>query len=204
MPRIIPESASHGESGAALLLDVILAETFLCHGMLCILPTFFAWSWRCEGVHAYRRQRLNAWQRAQGFMAQFIEFVGNNWLLSTLWVGLAIALVMLRNKTAGESVSAQQAVMLINRSNAIVVDIRDKKDFDAGHIVDAIHIPLSKLGTRVTELDKHKDGPVIVACRLGPQSVDAVKVLRSAGFTQVLRLSGGMTEWRSQGLPLVQ
>ncbi len=56
----------------------------------------------------------------------------------------------------------------------------------------------------LAELDKHKGVPVIVACRLGPQSVDGVKVLRSAGFTQVLRLAGGMTEWRAQGLPLVQ
>jgi rhodanese-related sulfurtransferase len=114
------------------------------------------------------------------------------------------ALALHRNKTSGESVSAQQAVMLINRSNAIVVDIRDKKDFDAGHIVDAVHIPMTKLSVRVTELDKHKADPVIVACRLGSQSIDAVKVLKSAGFTQVLRLSGGMTEWRAQGLPLVQ
>jgi rhodanese-related sulfurtransferase len=137
-------------------------------------------------------------------MAQFIEFVGNHWILSTLWVGLVVALVLHRNKTSGETVSCQQAVMLINRSNAVVVDIRDKKDFDTGHIVDAIHIPISKLGARVTELDKHKGEPVIVACRLGPQSIDAVKMLKSAGFTNVLRLSGGMTEWRSQGLPLVQ
>ena len=94
--------------------------------------------------------------------------------------------------------------MLINRSNAVVLDIRDKKDFDAGHIVDAIHIPLGKLEGHVTELDKHKAVPVVVACRLGQHSADAVKVLRKAGFTQVLRLAGGMIEWRAQNLPLVQ
>lgn len=137
-------------------------------------------------------------------MAQFIEFVGNHWILSTLWVALIVALALQRTKASGASVSAQQAVMLINRSDAVVVDIRDKKDFDAGHIVDAIHIPLSKLGTRVTELEKYKATPVIVACRLGQHSADAVKVLKSAGFTQVLRLSGGMIEWRAQALPLVQ
>ena len=137
-------------------------------------------------------------------MAQFIEFVGNHWILSTLWVALVTALILHRTKTSGASVSAQQAVMLINRSDAVVVDIRDKKDFDAGHIVDAIHIPLTKLGTRVTEIEKYKAAPVIVACRLGQHSTDAVKVLKSAGFTNVLRLAGGMTEWRAQSLPLVQ
>jgi len=70
-------------------------------------------------------------------MAQFIEFVGNHWILSTLWVALVTALILHRTRTSGESVSAQQAVMLINRSDAVVVDVRDKKDFDAGHIVDA-------------------------------------------------------------------
>lgn len=137
-------------------------------------------------------------------MAQLIEFVGNHWILSSLWVALVVALLVHRNRAAGPSVTAQQAVMLINRSNAILVDIRDKKDFDAGHVVGAIHIPLNKLGTRVTELEKYKTDPVIVACRLGQHSADAVKVLKSAGFAQVLRLSGGMTEWRAQSLPLVQ
>lgn len=137
-------------------------------------------------------------------MAQFIEFVGNNWILATLWVGLVIALVLHRSRSAGESLSCQQAVMLINRSDAVLLDIREKKDFDAGHIVDSVHIPMGKLGGRISELDKYKAKPIIVACRLGQQSADAVKILKSAGFEQVMRLNGGITEWRSDNLPLVQ
>lgn len=137
-------------------------------------------------------------------MAQFIEFVGNHWILSTLWVGLVIALVLHRSKSSGEALSCQQAVMLINRSDAVLLDIREKKDFDSGHIVDSVHIPMSKLAARVSELDKYKSKPVIVACRLGQQSADAVKILKSAGFAQVMRLSGGITEWRADNLPLVQ
>lgn len=137
-------------------------------------------------------------------MAQFIEFVGNHWILSTIWVGLVLALVLHRNKTSGEAVSAQQAVMQINRADALVLDIRDKKDFDAGHIVDAVHIPLNKLASRVAELEKHKQAPIVIACKLGQHSIDAVKVLKGAGFDKVMRLSGGMTEWRSQNLPMVQ
>lgn len=137
-------------------------------------------------------------------MAQYIEFVGNNWVLVTLWVGLVIALVLHRSKSSGESLSCQEAVMMINRSSAVVLDIREKKDFDSGHITDSIHIPLSKLGARLSELDKYKASPVIVACRLGQTSADAVKILKHAEFARVLRLSGGITEWRAQGLPLVQ
>lgn len=137
-------------------------------------------------------------------MAQLIEFVGNHWVLATLWVGLLIALVLLRSKSSGEALSCQQAVMMINRSNAVVLDIREKKDFDSGHITDSIHIPMNKLSARISELDKYKASPVIIACRLGQTSADAAKLLRSAGFSQVLRLSGGITEWRSESLPLVQ
>lgn len=137
-------------------------------------------------------------------MAQFIEFVGNHWILSTIWVGFVVALALHRNKTSGESVSAQQAVMQINRADALVLDIRDKKEFDAGHIVDAVHIPLNKLAARVAELEKHKQAPIVIACKLGQHSIDAVKVLKGAGFDKVMRLSGGMTEWRAQNLPMVQ
>ncbi|MCB1665814.1 MAG: rhodanese-like domain-containing protein [Pseudomonadales bacterium] len=137
-------------------------------------------------------------------MAQLIEFVGNHWVLATLWVGLVIALVLHRSKSSGEALSCQQAVMMINRSNAVVLDIREKKDFDSGHITDSIHIPMNKLGARISELDKYKASPVIIACRLGQTSADAAKMLRSAGFSQVMRLSGGITEWRSESLPLVQ
>ncbi|MCP5329430.1 MAG: rhodanese-like domain-containing protein [Gammaproteobacteria bacterium] len=137
-------------------------------------------------------------------MAQLIEFVGNHWALATLWVGLVIALVLHRSKASGEALSCQQAVMMINRSSAVVLDIREKKDFDSGHITDSIHIPMNKLSARLSELNKYKANPVIVACRLGQTSADAVKMLRSAGFSQVLRLSGGITEWRSESLPLVQ
>lgn len=137
-------------------------------------------------------------------MAQLIEFVGNHWILATLWVGLVVALALHRSKSSGEALSCQQAVMLINRSDAVLLDIREKKEFDAGHIVDSVHIPLSKLGGRVAELDKHKNKPVIVACKVGQQSADAVKILKSAGFEQVMRLNGGISEWRADNLPLVQ
>lgn len=137
-------------------------------------------------------------------MAQLIEFVGNHWILATLWVGLVVALALHRSKSAGEALSCQQAVMMINRSNAVLLDIREKKDFEAGHIVDSIHIPMAKLATNIAELEKYKTRPVIVACRLGQQSADAVKILKSAGFAQVMRLSGGITEWRADNLPLVQ
>ena len=94
--------------------------------------------------------------------------------------------------------------MMINRKDAIVVDIRERKDFDSGHIVDSLNIPFIKFKQRVTELGKHKQKPVIVVCKLGQQSGDAAKLLQEAGHEEVVRLTGGLAEWRAQSLPLVQ
>lgn len=137
-------------------------------------------------------------------MAQFIEFVGNHWILSGLWLVLLVAFIVHRNKTSAQAVGPQQAVMLINRANAVVLDVRDKKEFDAGHLVDALSIPVTKLSASMGQLDKFKDRPIIVICKMGQHSADACKLLKQAGFTQVVRLSGGMAEWKAQNLPLVQ
>ena len=93
-------------------------------------------------------------------MEQFFEFIGNHLLLSSMWVVSAAAIIFYHARTAASSVGPQQAVMLINRQDAVVVDIRDKKEFEAGHIVDAIHIPLAKLKQRApAELKKLRSAP---------------------------------------------
>ncbi|MBL6746256.1 MAG: rhodanese-like domain-containing protein [Pseudomonadales bacterium] len=137
-------------------------------------------------------------------MEQFIEFIGNHLVLSAMWLATVAAIIFYHQRTASAAVGPQQAVMLINRKDAVVVDVRDKKEFDAGHIVDSINIPLAKLKQRVTELKKHKDKPVLVVCKLGQHSGDAAKTLEEAGHSEVIRLSGGVTEWKSQSYPLVQ
>ena len=137
-------------------------------------------------------------------MEQFIEFIGNHLVLSAMWLATVAAIIFYHQRTASAAVGPQQAVMLINRKDAVVVDVRDKKEFDAGHIVDSINIPLAKLKQRVTELKKHKDKPMLVVCKLGQHSGDAAKTLEEAGHSEVIRLSGGVTEWKSQSYPLVQ
>ncbi|MEX0619793.1 MAG: rhodanese-like domain-containing protein [Pseudohongiellaceae bacterium] len=137
-------------------------------------------------------------------MLQFVEFIGNHWILATLWLLILAAIILHAKRTSSKSVAPQQAVMLINRADGVVLDVRDKKEFDSGHIVDSINIPLSKLAQRISELDKHKAKPVIVACKMGQHSSEACKILLEAGFTEAVRLAGGVTEWKAQGLPLIQ
>lgn len=137
-------------------------------------------------------------------MARALEFLVNHWILSGLWIVLVILLIGYLRSKAGKSLTTQQAILLVNRHNAIVVDIRERKDFDKGHIVDAVNIPLAKLQERIVELDKKKDQPVIVVCQMGHHSGEAVKMLQARGFTQVSKMSGGMAEWQGQSLPIVR
>jgi rhodanese-related sulfurtransferase len=137
-------------------------------------------------------------------MDQFVEFIGNHLLLSAMWVISVGAIIVYHQRTGASSVAPQKAVMLINRQDAVVVDVREKKEFESGHIVDSINIPLAKLKQRLTELNKHKEKPVVVVCKLGQHSGDAAKTLQEAGHAEVFKLSGGITEWKAQSLPLIQ
>ncbi len=136
-------------------------------------------------------------------MAQFVEFIGNHLVLASMWVITMGAIIFYHQRTASKGVGPQQAVMLINRRDAIVVDVRDKKEFETGHIVDAINIPLAKLEQRLTELKKHQQKPVIVVCKLGQHSGEAAKKIQAAGHEEVFKLSGGLTEWKAQSMPLI-
>jgi len=136
-------------------------------------------------------------------MAQFLEFLMNHLLLTGMWVVTFAAILFYHQRTAGKAVGPAAAVMLINRRDAVVLDVRDKKEFELGHIVDSVNIPMAKLSQRITELHKHKEKPIVVVCKLGQQSADAVKSLQTAGFSEVFKLAGGLTEWKAQSLPLV-
>ncbi|HWK53324.1 MAG TPA: rhodanese-like domain-containing protein [Hyphomicrobiales bacterium] len=137
-------------------------------------------------------------------MDRFLNFLVDHWVLSGLWLALFAALLFYVNAKSGKSVSPQQATLLINRANGFVLDVREHKDFEKGHIVGAVNIPLAKLDARAVELDKNKDQPIIVVCQVGHQSTDAVKLLQARGFAHVSKMAGGMTEWYTQSLPVVR
>jgi rhodanese-related sulfurtransferase len=137
-------------------------------------------------------------------MARFFDFLVNHWILSGLWLAIATALLAYLNSKTAKSVSPQAAAMLVNRADGTFVDIRERKDFEKGHIVDAVNIPLAKLHERITELEKKKETPLIVVCQMGHHSGEAVKILQAKGFTKVFKMFGGMSEWHAQNLPVVK
>jgi len=137
-------------------------------------------------------------------MERLLEFVVNNWMLVTALLGLFALLAWDSGKKAGPKVSVHEATRLINQSNALVLDIREKADFKAGHLVDSVNIPNSQVTTRIAELEKHKTDPIIVVCKTGQTASAASKALKDNGFEQVYRLGGGIMEWTSNNLPLVK
>jgi len=137
-------------------------------------------------------------------LEQVIEFVSNHLLLVTALVVLLVALVVTENKRGGLSVSTHEATKLINREKAVVLDLRAKSEFQSGHIVDALNLPYTSLASRLNELEKYKERPIILVCKMGQHSGAAAKILMKAGYNQVTRMSGGMAEWNSSNLPVVK
>ena len=137
-------------------------------------------------------------------MARFFDFLVDHWILSGLWLAIATLLLAYLNSKTAKSVSPQAAALLVNRADGTFLDIRERKDFEKGHIVDALNIPLAKLHERITELEKKKETPVIVVCQMGHHSGEAVKILQAQGFTTVFKMFGGMAEWHAQNLPVVK
>jgi rhodanese-related sulfurtransferase len=135
-----------------------------------------------------------------------VEFIQSNILLIGLALGSGVMLLlpMLKGGAGGvPSLSPAEAVTLINRSHAIVIDVRDDAEFASGHIADAKHIPLSSLPERLNELKKYKDKTVLVNCQRGMRSAKACDILRKAEFTQLHNLQGGLEAWTAAKLPLV-
>jgi len=135
-------------------------------------------------------------------MEQLIEFATNHWELFAALIATLALLVFSESKKGGTSLSTHAAVQLINKENAAVVDIRLKKDFKTGHITNSINIPYADLDRRIGELEKYRNRPIIIVCNLGQTASGAVKKLNDAAFANVARLSGGITEWKTQNLPV--
>jgi rhodanese-related sulfurtransferase len=107
-----------------------------------------------------------------------------------LWPGLR----------SGKSASPTDATLLINREDALVVDIRDAAEFASGHLPEAKNIPLDKLGS----LDEKKDRPILLVCASGVRSGQAVRKLAKSGYARAVSLEGGIDAWRAAKLPIVK
>jgi len=122
--------------------------------------------------------------------------------LTALISGAMLLWPLVRRTTGGPWVNTTQAIELINRRDALVLDVRDPGDYGAGHILGAKNMPLPRIDEGGGEFAKRKDRPVIVYDDDGDRSAKAAAALKRHGFTQAAILSGGLGAWRQAGLPV--
>lgn len=136
-----------------------------------------------------------------------VEFLKHNVLLIGLAIGSGLALVlpMLSRSAAGATVlSVTEAVVLMNRKSALVLDVREVDEFAQGHLQGARQVPLAQLADRVSEIQKFKEKPVLLVCQRGRRANAAAKLLKAQGFTQLNVLKGGMAAWVEAKMPVTK
>ncbi|KFZ37540.1 hypothetical protein HR45_08905 [Shewanella mangrovi] len=138
-------------------------------------------------------------------MQEYIEFFQAHTILCVAWVGLLVAVIVTTFKMAFskvKNINTQQATMLINKHEAVVVDVRGQEEYRKGHIVNAHNIPMAEIKNSLTKVEKYKSKPIILVCNAGMTSSQAGQFLVKDGFEQVYSLKGGMGEWQAANMPV--
>jgi rhodanese-related sulfurtransferase len=141
-------------------------------------------------------------------MDQLIEFARDNFILSGVWIALVVLLVYsfispMMSKT--KRLDNHQATLLMNKEDAVVLDIRPAKDFKAGHIIGSKQIKAEEVKEgNFVKLEKYKEHPIIVVCAMGNLASGTANKMVKQGFTNVNVLTGGMNAWQGAGLPVTK
>ena len=135
------------------------------------------------------------------------DFFSNNIVLFAA-LGIIIALILrmeiMRALRGFKAVSPAEAVQLINKEDALLLDIREDNELAQGSIRGAKHLALSVLKQRVGELKGYAGKPVIAYCKMGNRSNEACAILKQNEFTNVMSLKGGIEAWKTDNLPVVK
>ena len=134
------------------------------------------------------------------------EFVMNNLALVALFLASGVMLLWPEiskiSGGGGAQIGTLEATRLMNQGPSLILDVRDEKEFAAGHLPRARHIPFKDLATRLNEIGKFKDKPVIVTDRGGTRAGAACRFLKRSGFSNVFQLKGGLAAWQQASLPI--
>ncbi len=140
-------------------------------------------------------------------MQKLWPFIMHHWILSAAFVLAVIVMIVIEARSkgvGGARLSAHQLTQLVNREQAVIIDIRDANAFSYGHIINAINIPLADIDQNIKRLEKDKQRPIVIVCAMGQKSTIAMNKLRKLGFEKVYVLIGGMASWRNASMPVVK
>lgn len=143
-------------------------------------------------------------KQLSGFTVSFLEFVQNNILMVAIAVISGFMLVWSGFRPAGKRVNPHQAIQLINREEAVILDVREAGEFTASHMPGARNIPFKSLEERMAELESLKEKCLLLVCASGARSGYAYARLEKLGFTKLNCLEGGVDAWQRAGLPLIR
>jgi rhodanese-related sulfurtransferase len=133
-----------------------------------------------------------------------VDFVVQNWYLF-LAAAVSGALLMWpslgKGGTGGERVTPSQAVQMMNREKAVVVDVCEPGEYAAGHVPGSRNVPVGSIGPSA-DLPKDKTRPVLVMCATGARASRAAASLRKLGYEKVHPVAGGLAAWREASLPV--
>ena len=134
-----------------------------------------------------------------------MQYLESNYMMVMVFVGSGLMLLWsyFGSSIRGiKEVGTVQALQLINHKEAVIVDVREQKEYDTGHLLNSKLIPLGTLKGRIDELEKYRDLPIVCVCASGQRSKIASAQLKNRGFTQAYSLLGGVVAWRKAELPL--
>ncbi len=140
-------------------------------------------------------------------MDRLLTFAQDNLMLSLVLAGLTLALAItevMRLFRGFKAVSPAQLTDLINREDALVVDLRGQGDFEKGHIIGSRHLLPSQVDPEGKLLAKAKESPVVLVCAVGATASTTAQKLVKAGFKKVSVLDGGIGAWTGASLPLAK
>jgi len=141
------------------------------------------------------------------FIHRLPEFLGNHLYLTLGFIGVLLALVVSEAQrfTRGyKALTPAGLTHLINRENALVIDVSSLQDFEKGHVPGARHVAMSQFDAENKDLVKAKELPVAIYDRGGQMSGTAAQRLAKAGFSRVYWLEGGLAAWTEAQLPLAK
>jgi rhodanese-related sulfurtransferase len=134
-----------------------------------------------------------------------MSFFQENWLLilvAFLSGGMLVWPLVQRRFSPMKQLGTLGATHLINTRDALLLDVRETREYEGGRVPNAVHVPMSQLESRSGELAKHVARPVIAYCELGNRSRMAGAALAKAGFNEIYHLNGGFKAWKEAGLPV--
>jgi rhodanese-related sulfurtransferase len=132
-----------------------------------------------------------------------MKFLIDNWILVLVAFasGLMLLWPVIQGATAS-GLSSANAVLLINREKAVVVDVSEPDEFAAGHMPGARNVPFGQLEQRLPEVVKNKALPVLLVCATGARAGRAVGIAKKLGYDKAQAVSGGLRAWKEANLPV--